>query len=147
MDVRESSLGMLVELTRPESLKLPRLLAVEFCLDSPGGACALHLLLTLSDRLSIALCTNPTIPFVGDGDLVAILEDESEGFKDGASRGNFESDPDDAMGNLLVPMLKVSLGLTGFALEEDDDRKSSGGGLLELSAAPRESLDMPGSPR
>lgn len=147
VDVLESNLGMLVEPTRPVSLKLPRLLAVELCLDSPGAACALHLLLTLSDRLSMALCTNPPMPFVGDGDLAAILEDESEGFKDGASSGNFESDPDDAMGNLPVPMFKVVPVLTEFALDGDEERTSSGGGLLELSAAPRESLDIPGSTR
>jgi len=146
VDVRESNLGMLAE-PRPASLKPPRLLAVEFCLDSPGAACALHLLLTLSDRLSMALCTNPPMPFVGDGDLAAILEDASEGFRVGASNGDFESGPDDAMENLLVLMLKAALFLTEFVLDGDDGRKSSGGGLLELSAAPRKSLDMPGSPR
>lgn len=43
-----------------------RLLAVELPLLRPGPTCALHLLLTLSERLSIALCTNPPSPFVGD---------------------------------------------------------------------------------
>src|SRR5579871_253579 len=138
---------MLVEPISPVSLKFPRLLAVELCLDSPGAACALHLLLTLSDLLSIALCTNPPIPFVGDGDRAAVLEEESEGFKDGASSGNFESNPDDVIGNLLVLKLKVELVLIEFVLDGDEERKSSGGGLLELSVAPRESLDMPGSTR
>ena len=45
---------------------LPRLLKVEFCLLKPGGVWVLHLLLTLSLRLSIALCTNPPMPLVGD---------------------------------------------------------------------------------
>lgn len=52
------------------SLMLPiplRMLAVESCLVSEAPGCALHLLLTLSLRLSIALCTKPPIPLVGDG--------------------------------------------------------------------------------
>jgi len=45
------------------------MLAVEFSLLSPAPGWPLHLLLTLSDRLSIALCTKPPIPFVGEGGL------------------------------------------------------------------------------
>jgi len=92
----------------------------------------------------MALCTNPPMPFVGDGDLAAV---RSEGFKEGASSDNFESDTDDAIGNLMVPMLKEAPVLTEFALDGDEERKSSGGGLLELSAVPREPRDMPGSMR
>lgn len=44
-----------------------RLLATELPRVRPGGDCTLHRLLTLSDRFIIALCTNPPIPFVGDG--------------------------------------------------------------------------------
>ena len=39
---------------------------IEFPLLRPGPACALHLLLTLSERFSIALCTKPPRPLVGD---------------------------------------------------------------------------------
>jgi len=45
---------------------LPRLLKVELCLLKGGGGCVLHLLLTLSLRFSIALCTKPPMPFVGE---------------------------------------------------------------------------------
>lgn len=48
------------------AIALPRLLKVEFCLLKPGGVCVLHLLLTLSLRLSMALCTKPPMPLVGD---------------------------------------------------------------------------------
>ena len=44
----------------------PKLLATEFPRLRPGGACTLHLLLTLSDRFIMALCTKPPIPFVGE---------------------------------------------------------------------------------
>ena len=44
----------------------PLLLNVEFCLLRPCGVCVLHLLFTLSLRLSMALCTKPPIPFVGE---------------------------------------------------------------------------------
>lgn len=43
------------------------MLAIEFSLDKPDPACALHRLFTLSERFSIALCTKPPSPFVGDG--------------------------------------------------------------------------------
>jgi hypothetical protein len=49
-------------------MALPRLLRVEFCLLRTGGVCVLHRLLTLSLRLSMALCTNPPMPLVGDAD-------------------------------------------------------------------------------
>jgi len=45
---------------------LDRLLIVEFCLLRGCGPWALHRLLTLSLRLSMALCTKPPMPFVGD---------------------------------------------------------------------------------
>jgi hypothetical protein len=45
----------------------PRLLAIEFSLLKPEPAWALHLLLTLSERFSIALWTKPPRPLVGDG--------------------------------------------------------------------------------
>ena len=53
----ESNLGMFTELGKlPKLAPTPlRLLAVEFCLLRPGVACALHLLLILSLRLSMAL--------------------------------------------------------------------------------------------
>ena len=53
-----------------EPYTLPRLLSVEFCLVNPGGVAVLHLLLTLSLRLSMALCTKPPIPLVGDAGRV-----------------------------------------------------------------------------
>lgn len=62
-------------------MALPRLLRVEFCLVKPGGVCVLHLLLTLSLRLSIALCTKPPMPLVGDtgrsrsGDILPCVGD------------------------------------------------------------------------
>lgn len=45
------------------------LLAIELPLLRPGPACVLHLLLTLSERLSIALWTNPPRPLVGETGL------------------------------------------------------------------------------
>jgi hypothetical protein len=53
----ESNLGMLTEPGKPPKLAPTplRLLAVELCLLRPGAACALHLLLILSLRLSMAL--------------------------------------------------------------------------------------------
>lgn len=62
------SLGGLVDVRGPkaEAPKPLRLLAIELPRLSQTPACALHLLLTLSDLLSIALCTNPPSPFVGD---------------------------------------------------------------------------------
>jgi hypothetical protein len=45
---------------------LDRLLIVEFCLLRGCGAWALHRLLTLSLRLSMALWTKPPMPFVGE---------------------------------------------------------------------------------
>ena len=44
----------------------PRAFDTELPLLSPGPACALHLLFTLSDLFIIALCTNPPRPFVGE---------------------------------------------------------------------------------
>jgi hypothetical protein len=44
------------------------MLTVEFSLLRLEPACALHRLLTLSERFSIALCTNPPRPLVGDGE-------------------------------------------------------------------------------
>ena len=63
------------------AITLPRLLRVEFCLLKPGGVCVLHLLLTLSLRLSMALCTKPPMPLVGDtgrsrsGDILPCVGD------------------------------------------------------------------------
>lgn len=45
---------------------LPRLLKLELCLFKVGGVWVLHLLLTLSLRLRLALSTKPPMPFVGD---------------------------------------------------------------------------------
>ena len=60
----EPSLLRLVGRERPvEEL---RLLATELPRVSPGGACTLHLLFTLSDLFIMALCTKPPIPFVGE---------------------------------------------------------------------------------
>lgn len=49
-------------------MALPRLLRVEFCLLRTGGVWVLHRLLTLSLRLSMALCTKPPMPLVGEAD-------------------------------------------------------------------------------
>lgn len=48
------------------AIALPRLLIVEFCLVKPGGVAVLQRLLTLSLRLSMALCTKPPMPLVGE---------------------------------------------------------------------------------
>jgi hypothetical protein len=55
--------------------RVPRWPATESPRFRPGAACVLHLLLTLSDRFIIALCTNPPKPFVGEGGLsdIALL--------------------------------------------------------------------------
>jgi len=45
------------------------LLAIELPLLRPGPACVLHLLLTLSERLSMALWTKPPRPLVGETGL------------------------------------------------------------------------------
>jgi hypothetical protein len=50
----------------PPKATLERLLIVEFCLLRGCGPWALHLLLTLSLRLSMALCTKPPMPLVGE---------------------------------------------------------------------------------
>lgn len=55
-----SSFGVLT----PPNAPVP---AVEFCLLRLPEVCTLHLLFTLSERLIIALCTNPPMPLVGDG--------------------------------------------------------------------------------
>jgi hypothetical protein len=47
-------------------MALPRLLIVELCRVKAGGVCVLHRLETLSLRLSMALCTKPPMPLVGD---------------------------------------------------------------------------------
>ena len=60
-----SSLGILYD---PASPPYPlRELVIEFCLFRSEPGCALHRLLTLSERFMIALCTKPPMPFVGDG--------------------------------------------------------------------------------
>ena len=46
------------------------LLAIESPRLSPGAACTLHLLLTLSDRFIMALSTKPPRPLVGEGGLL-----------------------------------------------------------------------------
>lgn len=62
-------------------ITLGRLLRVEFFLLRPGGACVLQRLLTLSLRLSMALCTKPPMPFVGEversrsGDILPCVGD------------------------------------------------------------------------
>jgi hypothetical protein len=48
------------------AMALPRLLMVELCLVRLGGAWVLHRLETLSLRLSMALCTKPPMPLVGE---------------------------------------------------------------------------------
>jgi hypothetical protein len=66
--IREDVVGVM-------SLKLPvrlgaatlfRLLTIELLRLRPWGSCALHRFETLSDRLIMALCTNPPRPLVGD---------------------------------------------------------------------------------
>jgi len=71
----ESSFGMLCDPAKPlRTLPSPlRMLAVEFSLLKPAPGCALHLLLTLSDRFNMALCTKPPIPLVGDGGLSVLM--------------------------------------------------------------------------
>jgi hypothetical protein len=49
-------------------MALPRLLIVELCLVRLGGVCVLHLLETLSLRLSMALWTKPPMPLVGEAE-------------------------------------------------------------------------------
>lgn len=61
-----SSLGMVGESVFMGLNALLRTLATEFSRDKPGPLWTLHLLLTLSDRLSMALCTKPPMPFVGE---------------------------------------------------------------------------------
>ena len=82
-DLWLSNLGMLYDagtafLILPNPL---RILAVESSRLNPGPACALHLLLTLSFLFSIALCTNPPMPLVGDGGLSPKLRLCSEGIR------------------------------------------------------------------
>jgi hypothetical protein len=50
----------------PLSIALPLLLIVEFWRLSGCGVCVLHLLFTLSLRLSMALWTKPPMPLVGE---------------------------------------------------------------------------------
>lgn len=81
---------------------VPLLLATESPRFSPGAACTLHLLLTLSERFIIALSTKPPRPFVGEGGLLEepqpgkSTEDVTAGFSSlGASLG-FNSGLDEA---------------------------------------------------
>jgi hypothetical protein len=62
-----------------------RLLAVELVLAKPAPGVWLHLLLTLSALLSMALSTNPPIPLVGEGGRAPIGDLRSPG--DGSSFG------------------------------------------------------------
>ena len=78
---RGSSLGILRELGTPSRmLPMPlRMLAVESCRERLEPGCALHLLLTLSFRFSMALCTKPPMPLVGDAGRSKVARDEREG--------------------------------------------------------------------
>jgi hypothetical protein len=67
--VSRGGLPPLVSGTGARLPSVPRWPAIESPRFRPGAACVLHLLLTLSDRFIIALCTNPPNPFVGDGGL------------------------------------------------------------------------------
>ena len=71
--------------------RVPRWPATESPRFRPGAACVLHLLLTLSDRFIIALCTNPPKPFVGEGGLsdIALLW---AGRPSGSSSGVLDSE-------------------------------------------------------
>lgn len=63
------------------AMALPRLLNVEFWRVRPGGVAVLQRLLTLSLRLSMALCTKPPMPLVGEversrsGDILPCVGD------------------------------------------------------------------------
>jgi hypothetical protein len=75
---------------------------VEFCLVSPCGACVLHRLLTLSLRLSMALCTKPPMPLVGDagrsvrtGEMRPCVGDIAKARDEAASSSTSSSDAND----------------------------------------------------
>ena len=149
-----------------------RLLAIEFPLLSPAPGCALHLLLTLSDRFSIALCTNPPRPLVGelgrskrsgeilpcDGDIASVRpadktspsrEDLISG--DGGSnrwllkigRGERTRLADETA-EFEYRWLPPEMPFIDPSLDVEIERTLSGGGLSSFSGSNEVSLDMPG---
>lgn len=82
----------------PAAPRMFLLLATESPRLSPGAACTLHLLFTLSDRFIIALSTKPPRPFVGDGGL---LEEPQPG----------NAAEDEAVGLLSLPESSVGANL------------------------------------
>lgn len=129
-------------------------------------------MLTLSDRFSIALCTKPPIPFVGEAgrsgeirpcarDIVIPLpepirssassEPASEGAtspcESGTEKTGFESlalSPDmDVASDILL--LQAALPRTEPACDGELERALAGGGLVASSDSTVDSLDIPGS--
>lgn len=139
------------------------LVAIELPRLKPPVGCALHLLLTLSDRFIIALCTKPPSPFVGEGgrslpirlcagDIAGGLEkdeslvvsalDESERCPEVACIGG-PSPP------LLIEEILGYLSPTAGAgldiLEASEDRSYSDAVSEAFSASDVDSLDNPGN--
>jgi hypothetical protein len=140
---------------------------VEFCLVNPCGVCVLHRLLTLSLRLSMALCTNPPMPLVGDagrsvrtGEMRPCVGDIAKARPEAASSSASCSDVDDdgndgkanfcdsncgkgdlagRDGSLLVPTIDV------FADRRTLPRPLSARGGEPVPKLDFESRDMPGS--
>jgi hypothetical protein len=149
---------------------LPRLLSVEFCLLKVVGTWALHLLLTLSLRFSIALCTKPPMPLVGDegrsGDILPWVGDMASPRTEPVWSPPFTEDPcsegganfcesNIGSGDFALPRPSTSAPATVSGLErralravlprkEVLERTLSGGGLVG-SVSTVVSLDKPGS--
>lgn len=151
-----------------------RLLTIELPLLKAVPGCALHLLLTLSERLSMALCTKPPRPLVGEagrsmrsgdirpceGDIATpLLESgslpldetsDAAGSKLGLAKlgiGGLGPSEDDMEVDLVYWYCRMEVPLVESVLEGEIERTLSETGLLCLSGTIADSLgslDMPG---